>query len=110
MAGKNGGARPGAGRKKTTTAEEQLSRRDVLLEVFTVAEWRAIALAILTQAKGGNLAVLLPYLPYLLGSPRQEIAVTFDVAATAQELAEQYGTTPEHVVSIVDRLRKKTAN
>lgn len=107
MAGKNGGARPGAGRKKKTTVEEQLSRRDVLLEVFTPAEWREIAIAILTQAKGGNLAVLLPYLPYLLGSPRQELVVTFDVQETAQELAEKYGVTPERVISIVERLRAK---
>jgi hypothetical protein len=76
MAGKNGGARPGAGRKKKETLEEQLSRRDVLLEVFTVAEWREIARTLLDQAKGGNLMILLPYLPYLLGSPRQEIAIS----------------------------------
>lgn len=76
MAGKNGGARPGAGRKKKETVEEQAARRDILLEVFTPAEWRAIARLLLSEAKGGNLMILLPYLPYLLGSPRQEINVT----------------------------------
>ena len=33
MAGK-GGARPGAGRKKKSTVEEQLKRREIALEVF----------------------------------------------------------------------------
>ncbi len=76
MAGKNGGARPGAGRKKKETVVEQIARRDVLLEVFTPAEWREIARLLLSQAKGGNLMILLPYLPYLLGSPKQEINVS----------------------------------
>jgi hypothetical protein len=82
MAGKNGGARPGAGRKKKVTLEEQMSRRDVLLEVFTVAEWREIARTLLGQAKGGNLMILLPYLPYLLGSPRVDINVSGQVEHT----------------------------
>jgi hypothetical protein len=109
MAGKNGGARPGAGRKRKETTEEQLSRRDVLLEVFTVAEWREIARLLLAAAKGGNLMILLPYLPYLLGSPRQEINVTFDVQEAAADLAAQYGVPPERVVSLVERLKAKRA-
>jgi hypothetical protein len=71
-----GGPRPGSGRKRKETIEEQIGRRDVLLEVFTISEWRDIARMILTEAKGGNLMILLPYLPYLLGSPRQEIAIS----------------------------------
>jgi len=105
MAGNNGGARPGAGRKKKTTVEEQLSRRDVLLDVFTPAEWRKIALALLSQAKGGNLMVLLPYLPYLLGSPKQEINITMQI----DEIAAEYGVPTSRVTSIVDRLRKQKA-
>ncbi len=93
MAGKNGGARPGAGRKKKVTLEEQLSRRDVLLEVFTVAEWRAIARMILDKVKEGDTYVLLPYLPYLLGSPRQEINVTgqVDHTLTISDIREALG-------------------
>lgn len=87
MAGPNGGARPGAGRKKKETIEEQMSRRDVLLEVFTVAEWREIARTLLSQAKGGNLMILLPYLPYLLGSPRVDINVTGRVEHVQMETA-----------------------
>lgn len=109
MAGKNGGARPGAGRKKKATVIEQAARRDVLLEVFTADEWREIAVMLLTQAKGGNLAILLPYLPYILGSPRQEVLVTFDIEETTQELADKYGVTADRVVSIVERLKQKKA-
>jgi hypothetical protein len=95
MAGKNGGARPGAGRKKKATLEEQMSRRDVLLEVFTVAEWREIARTLLEQAKGGNLMILLPYLPYLLGSPRQELHVSGQVehTLTISEIRQAIGIT-----------------
>lgn len=92
MAGR-GGARPGAGRKKKETTEEQLSRRDVLLEVFTVEEWRAIAVQLLSQAKGGNLMILLPYLPYLLGSPKQELNVSgkVGVALTIADIRKAIG-------------------
>ena len=89
MAGKNGGVRPGAGRKKKVTIEEQASRRDILLDVFTPAEWRAIAVMLRDQAKGGNLAILLPYLPYLLGSPRQEINVTGRVEHVQMDAARR---------------------
>lgn len=82
MAGKNGGARPGAGRKKKAVVEEQANRRDVLLEVFSPDEWREIARQVRDQAKGGNLVAVLPYLPYLLGSPRQELNVSGEVKAT----------------------------
>ncbi len=71
--GRSGGARPGSGRKKKATVEEQGTRRDVLLEVFTPEEWREIATEVRTQVKGGNIGAMLPYLPYLLGSPKQEI-------------------------------------
>lgn len=110
MAGKHGGARPGAGQKKKTTVEQQLTRRDVVLDVFSVEELRECLVVWLTQIKGGAIEKLYPLLPYLLGSPKQEIAVTFDVQQTAQELAEKYNTTPEHVISIVERLKAKQAS
>lgn len=73
MANGHGGARPGSGRKRKDTQEHQANRRDVLLDVFTAEEWREIAKEVRSQAKGGNIGVMLPYLPYLLGSPKQEI-------------------------------------
>lgn len=73
MANGHGGARAGSGRKRKDTQEHQANRRDVLLDVFTAEEWRAIAVEVLSQAKGGNIGVVLPYLPYLLGSPKQEV-------------------------------------
>jgi hypothetical protein len=109
MAGKNGGARPGAGRKRKTTAEQQLSRRDVVLSVFNADELRECLLVILGQIKAGQTERLYPLLAYILGSPKQEISVSFDVQQTALELAEKYDTTPEHVISIVERLKTKRA-
>ena len=107
MAGK-GGARPGAGRKKKSTVEEQLKRREIALEVFNADEWRALLREWLVLGKATP-SVIYPLLPYILGSPRQEISVTFDMAETANELAEKYGVAPERVVSIVERLKAKQA-
>lgn len=80
--GRSGGARPGAGAKKKTTAEAQACRRDVLLDVFTAEEWRSIATLVRDKVKGGEIGSMLPYLPYLLGSPKQEINVSGEVKAT----------------------------
>lgn len=44
-----------------------------------------------------------------LGILTDSVTVAFDVDQVARELAEKYGTTPERVVSIVERLRKKQA-
>jgi hypothetical protein len=81
-----GGFRPGSGRKKKQTVDEQKNRRSVVLEVFNEAEWRACLIAWLKQAKGGNIALLYPLLPYLLGNPKQEIDVT--IRERAKEMAE----------------------
>lgn len=104
-----GGPRPGSGRKRKTTAEQQISRRDVVLEVFDITELRACLLVILEQIKAGQTERLYPLLSYILGSPRQEVTVSFDVQQTAQELAEKYGVSPDRVVSIVERLKAKKA-
>lgn len=44
-----------------------------------------------------------------LGILTDTVSIQFDVDAVARELAERYGTTPERVVSIVERLRQKRA-
>lgn len=68
----SGGPRPGSGRKRKATVDEQQSRRDVLLEVFSAPEFREVAESLLLKAKGGDLAACGMLLPYLLGSPKQE--------------------------------------
>lgn len=72
MAGKNGGARPGAGRKRKETVEEQASRRDIVLDVVSPAAWRSHVESLLEQSNRGNYAAMLPLYPYILGSPKQE--------------------------------------
>jgi hypothetical protein len=72
VANGHGGRRPGAGRKRKETAEEQQTRRDVLLKVFTPERWEQIAETIAAKVEAGETVALLPYLPYLLGSPKQE--------------------------------------
>ena len=72
MAGKNGGVRPGAGRKKKETVDEQLSRRDIVLDVFDADAWRTHVESLLAQSARGNYAAVLPLYPYILGSPKQE--------------------------------------
>lgn len=81
-----GGFRPGSGRKKKQTIDEQKNRRSVALEVFNEVEWRACLMTWLQQVKAGNVALLYPLLPYLLGSPKQEIDVT--IRERAREMAE----------------------
>lgn len=71
MAGKNGGARPGAGRKKKETVDEQQSRRDIVLEVVGPDEWRGHVKGLLALSSR-NPSALLPLYPYILGSPKQE--------------------------------------
>jgi hypothetical protein len=106
MAG-HGGRRPGSGRKRKETVNEQQTRRDVLLKVFSPERWRRIAERLATKAEAGDLLVLLPYLPYLLGSPKQEIEI--NVHQVAEELSEKYGVEPERVTNLVERLKAKRA-
>lgn len=82
MANGHGGARAGSGRKRKNTISEQATRRDVLLDVVSPEEWREIVSHVVAQAKGGTLVAILPYLPYLLGSPKQDINVSGEVKAT----------------------------
>ena len=72
MANGYGGARPGSGRKRKVTENEQQTRRDLLLKVFSPERWEGIAEAIAQKVEAGEIGSVLPYLPYLLGSPRQE--------------------------------------
>lgn len=71
MAGR-GGARPGSGRKSKETGDAQQTRRDVLLKVFSPERWEQIAETVARKVEAGEIGNLLPYLPYLLGSPKQE--------------------------------------
>lgn len=68
----SGGARPGSGRKKQATVVAQASRRDVVLDVIGDPEWRETVKAWL-QLSRTNPSVIYPLLPYLMGSPKQEI-------------------------------------
>lgn len=68
-----GGARPGAGRKKKTTVEAQQTRRDVVIAAISPADLRKIVSLDVAAALRGDTARIDRWLPYALGSPRQEI-------------------------------------
>lgn len=70
-----GGARPGAGRKKKTTVEAQQTRRDVVISVFTAARLRGIVELDVAAAEKGQTDRIDRWLPYVLGSPKQEIEI-----------------------------------
>lgn len=72
MANGHGGRRTGSGRKTRETEDAQQTRRDVLLKVFSPERWERIAEKIAVKAEAGEYIAILPYLPYLLGSPKQE--------------------------------------
>lgn len=75
--GRSGGARPGAGAKKKETIDEQESRRSIVLDVFAPEEWRQTVVGWMQTARETkNYALLFPLLPYLMGSPKQEVKVT----------------------------------
>lgn len=69
-----GGARPGAGRKKSPTVEAQQSRRDVVISVLTPDRLRTIVEHDVAAAEGGDTARVDRWLSYALGSPKQEVA------------------------------------
>jgi hypothetical protein len=70
----HGGARPGAGRKKKTTQEEQETRRSIFLEVFDPEATRASAAALLARIKAdGDPVAFGKVAPYILGRPPEEI-------------------------------------
>lgn len=76
--GMSGGARPGAGgNKKKETIAEQESRRSIVLDVFSPEEWRQTVTGWMQTARETkNYGLLFPLLPYLMGSPKQEVKVT----------------------------------
>lgn len=97
MANGRGGARPGAGRKKKATVVEQASRRSVVIEVIDDPEWRATVKAWLLMARTTP-SVIYPLLPYLLGSPKQELKLSGDVTTTIAGIRQALGvseTKPE---------------
>lgn len=73
-----GGARPGSGRKKQTTVDEQASRRSVVLDVFDEKAWRETITEWLALAKETP-SVIYPLLPYILGGVKQEINVKGEI-------------------------------
>ena len=79
MANAHGGRRPGSGRKKRQTVDEQQTRRDVLLKVLSPARWERVCEKIAAAAEGGEYGAVLPYLPYLLGSPKQQVELSGQV-------------------------------
>ena len=74
-----GGARPGAGRKRKATLDEHKTRRDMLLKVINPARWEKMAEQVAQAFEAGDIYCILPYLPYILGSPRQEINVSGEI-------------------------------
>jgi hypothetical protein len=67
-----GGARPGAGRKKKTTTELQYNRREVVLASISAADLRTIVRLDVDAALAGRTDRIDRWLPYVLGSPKQE--------------------------------------
>ena len=78
--GMSGGARPGAGGKKRATVVEQETRRSIVLDVFSPDEWRQTVTGWMQTARETkNYGLLFPLLPYLMGSPKQEVNVNGQV-------------------------------
>ena len=78
MANGHGGARPGAGRKRKETTDEQASRRSVVMSVLSEARLRKIVERDVKAAEAGETYRVDRWLPYVLGSPKQEIDLTGD--------------------------------
>lgn len=78
MANGRGGARAGAGRKRKETVDEQSSRRSVVMSVLTEARLRKIVEKDVKAAETGDTYRVDRWLPYVLGSPKQEIDVLSD--------------------------------
>ena len=89
MANGHGGHRPGAGRKRQETTDEQQNRRDIVLAVFDAKAWRAHVEGVRAESESGNYAAVWPLYPYLLGSPRQELNVTGRVEHVQMDAARQ---------------------
>jgi hypothetical protein len=86
----SGGFRPGAGGKRKETVEEQESRRDIVLDVFNPEEWRKTVTGwMMTARETKNYGLLFPLLPYLMGSPKQEVKVSGQIEHVQLEAAQQ---------------------
>lgn len=86
--GMSGGARPGAGGKKKETVAAQETRRDIVLDVFNPEEWRLTVVGWMQAARETkNYGLLFPLLPYLMGSPKQEVNVSGRVEHVQLEAA-----------------------
>ena len=69
MAGGWGGARPGAGRKKSATVTYQESRRSQLESIITEYQWQEIVEAMVREMKAGNVRAFQALLPFIVGAP-----------------------------------------
>lgn len=86
--GKSGGFRHGSGDKKKEVVVEQETRRSIVLDVFNPEEWRATVTGWMQQARStGNYGLLFPLLPYLMGSPKQELKVSGQIEHVQIEAA-----------------------
>jgi phage terminase small subunit len=74
-------------------------------EVHQKASRNGISISIKLHDKLGALKLLMQH----LGMLTEQVNVQFDIDAVAKELADRYGTTPDRVTSIVERLRQKRA-
>lgn len=95
MANGHGGARPGAGRKRgpnvgERVVEAQESRRSIVLDVFSPEEWRQTVTGWMQTARETkNYGLLFPLLPYLMGSPKQEVKVSGEITHVQLETARK---------------------
>ena len=88
--GRSGGFRPGAGRKRQETVEQQHNRRDVVLDVVSERVWRETVTGwIATAQETRNYALLFPLLPYIMGAAKQEINVTGRVEHVQMDAARK---------------------
>lgn len=73
-----GGARPGAGRKKSSTLEYQASRRATVERVVTDAEWTKAIEGMLAAIAEGNAKAFAALAPYVMGAAPKEVTVKGD--------------------------------
>ena len=86
----NGGARPGAGRKKQAVIETQASRRDTVLVVVHDEVWRETVTEWVANARATkNFGSLIPLLPYILGAAKTELHVTGTIEHVQMDAARK---------------------
>jgi hypothetical protein len=99
-----GGRRPGAGRKTRTTAEEQASRRDVVLRVVTTKRWAEVVLGMVAKAASGDAKAFAELAPYVMGAKPKELTVTVDVEARIRAMAAAAGIDPDDALAEAERI------